>query len=622
VSLRKIGVLLAVTALVSGAVAEARTAVGRDPRKPPRMTWRTSAGVDGKAATQHRLGTLPRFVPGEVIVEFRRRLSREARDRIASSVDGQVRHLIPRLNLQMVTLTSWEDPLAASKRLSGSPGVIAAEPNWIHEPLEVIPNDPAFADQWGLSNTGQAHTIADPPPDSTQGLVDADADVSDAWSFTQGSPDTVIAIIDSGVDLSHPDLLPNLWSNPDEIAANGIDDDGNGYVDDIVGYDVLGKDPSPQDDTVGHGSHVAGIAAAAASNGIGGAGACPACKLMILRAGGARFRLAAELEAIVYAVENGADIINMSLGGPVWSQLEREALAWAGKNGVLVVAAAGNEARDNDQLYYLQGGEPFAPNYPASYDLPNIISVAASNDLDQYGYESGCALRGGRARCSFTNWGRTSVDLAAPGVDIVSTFLSGGYATFNGTSMSAPFVSGVAGLVLSVHPSYTPLQVRNAILNSVDHPQDLAGGFTVTSGRLNAQATLTGSTSNATPRTDGTIAGAVAINFRKDGSLSFPTDINDIYKKRLRAGKRYAVLLDVPRRADYDVYVWKPGAADTWPIDYRCGGFSCLLQSAGTTGRGKDERLEFTARKTGTYYFHVTLFSGRGRYRLLVGVPS
>jgi subtilisin family serine protease len=620
VSLRRLGVLLAVTALFSGAVAEARTSVVRDPRKAPRMTSRTSAGVDGKAATQHRSGTLPRYVPGEVIVRFRRQLSGEALERIASSVDGHVRPLTPGLNLQTMTLASSEDPLIASKRLSGTPGVMAAEPNWIREPLEVIPNDPAFADQWGLSNTGQAHTIADPPPDSVQGLVDADADVSDAWSFTQGSAETVIAIIDSGADLSHPDLLPNLWSNPDEIAGNGIDDDGNGYVDDIVGYDVLGDDPSPQDDTIGHGSHVAGIAAAAASNGIGGAGVCPACKLMILRAGGAQFPLGAELEAIVYAVENGADIINMSLGGPIWSKLERTTLAWAGTNGVLVVAAAGNEARDNDQLYFLQSGAPFAPSYPASYDLPNLISVGASNDLDQYGYESGCSLRGGGRRCSFTNWGRTSVDLAAPGVDIVSTFLSGGYATFNGTSMSAPFVSGVAGLVLSLHPSYTPQQVRNAILNSVDHPHDLAGGFTVTSGRLNAQAALTGSTANATPRTDGTISGAVAINSRKEGSLSFPTDDNDIYKKRLRAGKTYAVVLDVPRRADYDVYVWKPGATDTWPIDYRCG-FSCLLQSGGTKGRGKDEHLEFTARKAGTYYFHVTLFSGRGRYALLVG-PS
>jgi len=567
--------------------------------------------------------SLPRYVPGEVIVEFRGQLPAGAQERIARSVDGQVRHLIPGLNQQIVMLSSSVDPLAASERLSASPGVIAAEPNWIYEPLEVIPNDPAFDDQWGLSNTGQIHVITDPPPASAQGVADADADVSDAWSVTQGSPDTVIAILDTGVDLSHPDLSPSLWVNTGETAANGIDDEGNGYVDDIDGYDFLRNDSSPQDNTVGHGSHVAGIAAAAANNSIGGAGVCPACRLMILRAGNdGGFPLDATLEAIVYAVENGADIINMSLGGPVWSKLLRKALASAGDNGVLVVAAAGNSDRDNDQLYYLPGGDPFAPDYPASHDLPNIISVAASNDLDRFAYFTGCDLAGGGAECSFTNWGHTSVDLAAPGVDILSTYLSGGYATLNGSSMSAPFVSGVAGLVLSQNPSYTPLQVKNAILNSVDHPQDLAGGFTVTSGRLNAQGTLTGSTANATPRTDGTMADAASINFRKNGSLSFPTDINDIYKKRLRAGKRYAVLLDVPRRADYDIFVWEPGAADTWPIDYRCGGFSCFSQRAGVKGRGKDEYLEFTARKTGTYYFHVSLFSGRGSYTLRVGVPS
>ena len=151
--------------------------------------------------------------------------------------------------------------------------------------------------------------------------------------------------------------------NTGETAANGIDDDGNGYVDDIDGYDFLRNDPSPQDNTVGHGSHVAGIAAAAADNSIGGAGVCPACKLMILRAGDdGGFPLDATLEAIVYAVENGADIINMSLGGPVWSKLLRKALASAGDSGVLVVAAAGNSDRDNDQLYYLPGGDPFAPD--------------------------------------------------------------------------------------------------------------------------------------------------------------------------------------------------------------------------------------------------------------------
>lgn len=617
----KAAALVAVAVLVSGAVAEAETGRVRDPGIP-RMTWR-SQGLNGKAAPQHPMRSLPRYVPGEVIVEFRRQLPAGAQERIARSVDGQVRHLIPGLNQQVVTLSSSVDPLAASERLSASPGVIAAEPNWIYEPLEVIPNDPAFDDQWGLSNTGQTHAIADPPPASSQGVADADADVSDAWSVTQGSPETVIAILDTGVDLSHPDLSPNLWVNTGETAANGIDDDGNGYVDDIDGYDFLSNDPSPQDNAVGHGSHVAGIAAAAANNAIGGAGVCPACKLMILRAGSDNgFPFDATLEAIVYAVENGADIINMSLGGPIWSKLLRKALASAGDNGVLVVAAAGNSARDNDVLYYLPGGDPFAPDYPASYDLPNIISVAASNDLDRYGYLTGCDLTGGGAECSFTNWGHTSVDLAAPGVDILSTYVSGGYATLTGSSMSAPFVSGVAGLVLSQNPSYTPLQVKNAILNAVDHPQDLAGGFTVTSGRLNAQVALTGSTANATPRTDGTMAGAVSINSRKNGSLSFPTDINDIYKKRLRAGKRYAVLLDVPRRADYDIFVWKPGAVDTWPVDYQCGGLSCLSQKVGLKGRGKDEYLEFTARKKGTYYFHVNLFSGRGSYTLRVGVPS
>lgn len=115
--------------------------------------------------------------------------------------------------------------------------------------------------------------------------------------------------------------------------------------------------------------------------------------------------------------------------------------------------------------------------------------------------------------------------------------------------------------------------------------------------------------------------GAVAIRFRKNGNLSFPTDINDIYRTRLRRGHRYAVLLDVPRRADFDVYVWKPGTTDTWPIDYRCG-LSCKVRASGTEGKGKDEYVEFTARKTGTYYIHVTLFSGRGSYSLRVGFPG
>ena len=225
------------------------------------------------------------------------------------------------------------------------------------------------------------------------GLADADADVSDAWSVTQGSPDTVIAILDTGVDLSHPDLTGSFWSNPAETAANGIDDDANGYVDDMVGFDFVANDPSPQDDRVGHGSHVAGIAAAAVNNSIGGAGVCPACKLMILRAGNNEVfpRSGAGRRHLCGRQRRGRHQ-HEPWWHTAWSKIERDALAWAGKNGVLVVASAGNESLDNDQLIldlWFPGGSVF----PASYDLANIVSVAASNDLDQYGYSRDVTLR-------------------------------------------------------------------------------------------------------------------------------------------------------------------------------------------------------------------------------------
>jgi subtilisin family serine protease len=601
---RQVAAGLVLGVLVSASVAAAASDDARLQTGDLRIAWRGSAKSNGKASSPQLHRMLSAFVPGQVIVQFRPGVPAAAQDRLATSTGGTFVGRIPELDLGVVELSPTANVLAAATRLSRRPGVAAAEPNWIREANEVIPTDPSFADQWGLRNTGQDHPIEDPPPASVLGLADADADVSDAWSVTQGSPDTVIAILDTGVDLSHSDLTASFWSNPAETAANGIDDDANGYVDDAVGFDFVGNDPTPQDDRVGHGSHVAGIAAAAVNNSIGGAGVCPACKLMVLRAGTNQgFTLAAELEAVTYAVDNGADVINMSIGAHAWSKIERDALAYAGKNSILVVAAAGNESLDNDQLSLIYGF-PVAPVFPASYDLANIVSVAASNDSDQYG--------------SFTNFGHTSTDLAAPGVDIFSTYLSGGYATFTGTSMAASFVSGVAGLVISHHPQYTPEQVRNAILNSVDKPGDLAGGLTLTSGRLNALNALTASPVRNASQTDGTMSGATPITYRKKGSLSYPTDVNDIYRKRLRAGRTYAVVLDVPRRADFDIYVWKPGATDTWPVDYGCL-LSCNLQKSGTEGRAKDEHIEFTAKRTGTYYLHVTSFRGRGTYELRIG---
>src|SRR5205823_10593307 len=260
-------------------------------------------------------------------------------------------------------------------------------------------------------------------------------------------------------------------------------------------------------------------------------GVCPGCRIMALRIGtAASITLGNELKAINYAIRKHADVINLSLGDPVWSKAERAAIARAGKAGILVVVAAGNSSMDNDiQFYEHPKGQPpsWAPSYPASYTLNNILAVAASNDRDQYGYVSQCQGVIPLWQCAFTSWGHDSVDVAAPGVDILSTVkkitpplghTDSDYEFFDGTSMAAPMVAGIAGLVRSEHPLYTAVQIKNAIMHSVDHPPTLklydawgpqagvgkkllSGHFTRTQGRVNALRALTSSTAGATPLT-------------------------------------------------------------------------------------------------------------------------
>ena len=552
-----------------------------------------------------------------VLVSFAGAVPRQDRRSVLAGVRARSAARIPGTGVFLVRLPKGADPVAAARTLSRTPGIRHAEPNWLST-TDLIPNDTLFSDQWGFHNTHQAHPVWDPGPSTHRGLSGADGQVTEAWDTTEGTPDTVVAIIDTGVDLTHPDLSANLWTNPGEIPGNSIDDDDNGYVDDVHGWDFFAGDDTPQDAN-GHGSHVAGIVAAVADNAEGVAGVCPGCTVMALRAGGANgsLPLSAILQATSYAWRNGADVINMSFGSHTWSAFERRSIEIAGANGALVVAAAGNDASDNDYLRWIRGS-PVGPSYPASFDLPNLISVAASNDQDFYGYRTGCFIRTRSPACLFTNWGRTSVDLAAPGVDIQSTWRSGGYQIEDGTSMASPFVAGVAGLVKSQNPSYTPSDVKNAILNSVDHPADIRGRYSVTAGRVDAAAALTASTANATPVTDGTMAGAVPIASRRYGSVSFPGDISDIYRRRLVRGRSYVVSLQVPKTKDFDLYVWKPGTVDTWPLTYGCGGVSCQLRRMGFKGKGVSERVTFTAGTTGVYYFHVTAFSGGGKYVLTV----
>ena len=312
---------------------------------------------------------------------------------------------------------------------------------------------------------------------------------------------------------------------------------------DFAGHD---KNPTPSNGLENsHGTHVAGIIAAEQNNGEGISGVCPDCQIMALRVGSASsLTLGRQIAAFEYAIDNGAQVINLSLGSPVWSTAERTEIAKAGRAGILVVVAAGNAGEDNDIDFYADPRHgAWAPSYPASYSLSNILSVAASNDRDHYAYFSQCQGNVPLWRCGFTSWGHDSVDVAAPGVDILSTVKVGAsgtaypnYDVWDGTSMATPMVAGIAGLVLSENPADTPVQVKNAIMNSVDHPSALTlytmwgkatgvgtsalhGHFTRTQGRVNALGALTGATTSATPTTDGNIDGARSIDTRRAGKL-------------------------------------------------------------------------------------------------------
>jgi len=337
-----------------------------------------------------------------------------------------------------------------------------AEPNYILHAY-AIPNDPRFDSLWGMHNTGQ-----------TGGVADADIDAPEAWDLQTGG-NVIIAVVDTGVDYNHSDLSDNIWNNSGEIPNNGRDDDGNGFVDDVRGWDFANNDNNPMDDN-DHGTHLSGIIAASGNDGNGVVGVNWSARIMPLkfmdRTGAGTS--ADAIAAIDYAVANGAQVINASWGGGPFSTAMFNVISAANDAGVLFVAAAGNESNNNDRT----------PSYPADYDLPNVISVAATDDAD--------TLAG------FSNFGANSVDLGAPGVSILSTVRNNGYASLNGTSMAAPYVAGVAALVVAESPNISISALRAALLDNTDSVADLAGR-TVTGGRLNAFKALGGGTTPPPP---------------------------------------------------------------------------------------------------------------------------
>ncbi|MEE2641165.1 MAG: S8 family serine peptidase, partial [Planctomycetota bacterium] len=319
------------------------------------------------------------------------------------------------------------------------------------------PDDPSFSQLWGLHNTGQ-----------TGGSSDADIDALEAWDITVGSSSTIVAVIDTGVDYTHPDLIDNMWINTDEIAGNGIDDDGNGYTDDIYGYDFYDNDGDPMD-TGGHGTHVAGTIGAQGDNGVGIVGVNWEVQIMALRFLGPQGGYTSDaVSALNYAVDNGATISNNSWGGGGFSSSLYNAIQNARDNGHIFVAAAGNDYGNNNDSN---------PHYPSNYDLDNVISVASTTHTD--------ALSG------FSNVGATTVDLAAPGSSIYSTLPGNSYGTYSGTSMATPHVAGVVALVKSHYPNLGYQEIIDRIYDSVDVLPNLSG-LMVTGGRLNAAGALAG----------------------------------------------------------------------------------------------------------------------------------
>jgi len=360
-------------------------------------------------------------------------------------------------NIYTVNYPDHIDPLVLASKLSSVEEVLWAEPRYLGK-IEIVPNDPTYGMQNFLKKIN----------------------AEQAWDVTTGDTTIIIGIIDTGVDWDHPDLAANMWINRDEIPTNSIDDDNNGYIDDYRGWDFGGnagvEDNDPREDDPDHGTHVAGLASAVSNNGLGVASIGFQCKLMPVKVSSDSYRDAFNnpyviygYEGIIYAAENGAHIINCSWGSGGYSRLGEDVIGFAISVGALVVGAAGNDDFEDS-------------HYPSGYD--GVLSVASVNQND--------------IRSNFTNFGE-SIDVSAPGENITSTWQNDTYTNLSGTSMSSPLAAGLAGLVKSIFPSYTPLQISEQIRVNADPIDDQNSTYRrkLGFGRINAQKAVTNQNSKS-----------------------------------------------------------------------------------------------------------------------------
>jgi subtilisin family serine protease len=396
-----------------------------------------------------------KYVDNEVLIKFKSEVSASSVQSVLSDANLQSVETLQPFGVYRCQIRGSESVEEAVEMCRKDERVAYAEPNYLYtipsvtrEPVRQTPNDSRWDQLYGMRKI----------------------DAPEAWDKNTGSNTIIVGIIDTGVDDRHPDLKDNMWRNPGESGdgkeSNGIDDDGNGFVDDVFGWDFVGNDKSPRDAN-GHGTHVAGTVGAVGNNNRGVAGVVWNVRLMALRfldSNGSGSTTDA-VKCIRYAADNGAHITSNSWGGGGFSSALKEAIEYARDKGSLFVAAAGNDGQNTDTF----------DNYPSNYNVENVVSVAASDRDDRL--------------ASFSNFGQKTVDLAAPGVDIVSAQPGNNYQFLSGTSMATPHVSGAAALVMSEFTGLTYRQVMIRLMGTVDRKSEF-GSRTGSGGRLNVNKAL------------------------------------------------------------------------------------------------------------------------------------
>jgi thermitase len=433
-------------------------------------------------------------VPGELLVKFKDESARLALISVHDRLGVTVEREFLDIGWQHIKLPDGLSIDKAIQLYKSDVHVDVAQPNFIYR-LQTTPDDPRLGELYGMTR------------------ISAPA----AWETTTGDPTVVVAVIDTGIDKNHPDLAANVWQNPREVAGNGIDDDFNGFIDDTYGWDFLNGDSEPVDGH-DHGTHCSGTIGGVGNNGIGVAGVNWNVKIMALKThddtvgGSTSVTVIRTYQYVAMMKDRGVNIraTSNSYGGPpeagAYDQALKDAIDVAGRNDILNVFAAGNtltvsQENDNDRL----------PTYPGSFNSPSILAVAASDQNDN--------------KASFSHYGLTTVDVAAPGVGILSTVAGGGYASFSGTSMSTPHTAGAAALIAAAHPGLSAASIKATLMNTVDVlPQ--WNGFTITGGRINvaraiAQPTVcTFKISSASTRWPGT-GGSGTVNVTSATNCGF-----------------------------------------------------------------------------------------------------